>query len=65
MVQSIYYLKMKLRKNHLTFLSDDESEQIARMAEFVGLFFGVWFLQSSVLSAAPRHDMEAINHRPL
>ena len=61
MAQSILYLKMKLRKNHLTFLSDDESEQIARMAEFVGLFFGVWFPRSSVPAAAPRHDLEAIS----
>lgn len=30
------------------------------MAEFVGLFFGVWFLRSSVAAAAPRYDLEAI-----
>ena len=47
MAQSICYRKVELMKNDLTFLSDDESEQIARMAKFVGLFFGVWFLGAS------------------
>ena len=46
--------------NHLTFLSDDESEQITRMAEFVDLF-GVWFRRSSVPAVSPRHDLGAMN----
>ena len=61
MAQSICYRKVELKKNDLTFLSDDESEQIARMAKFVGLFFGVWFLRSFVPAAVPRHDLKAIN----
>ena len=43
--------------NLLTFLSDDESEPITRMADL----FGVWFLPSSVAAVSPLHDLDAMN----
>ena len=53
MAKSLYILKMDLLDKQFNFLSKIQKEQVSRLALFVGVYFGAWFLQCSVASSAP------------
>ena len=60
MAKFFYYLKMKVLSNQLSYqLTAGLKEEISRMAEFILLFYTVWFLRSSVVSSVPFHDIKA------
>ena len=60
MMQAIHSLKASMLQNQLDVLSEEEKEQVSRVAEFVGLFHGVWFLSCSLASSAPALQLSSI-----
>ena len=60
MAKAIYYLKMMILKDQLTFsITTGQSKEISRMAEFVAIFYSVWFLKSALSSSAPYQDVKS------
>ena len=53
MAKSLYILKMDLMKTQITFLSQNQKQNISQLATFVGVYFFRWFLRSAVAPAAP------------
>ena len=53
MAKSLYILKLDMLSTQISILSKEEREQVARLAIFVGVYFGVWFLQCGLASTAP------------
>ena len=56
MAQSIYCLKYSLLSEQIDFLDPQELLKVSRMAKFVGLFHGYWFLRCPV--AAESHLLD-------
>ena len=44
MSKAIYMLKMRLLVNKITWLEHAEREEVKIMAEFIGVFYVVWWL---------------------
>ena len=59
MAKSLYILKMDMLDKQFNFLSKNQKEQVSRLALFVGVYFGVWFLQCSVVSTAPLRTLNS------
>ena len=60
MAKAIYYLKIQILHPQLTYeVTPVEQKEISRMAEFVSIFYSVWFLRTSLPSAAPYQDIKA------
>ena len=57
MMQSIYYMKLELLGKTITFVTSEEAREIKIMAEFVGLFYGQWFLRTAMSASAPYLDL--------
>ena len=53
MAKSLYILKLDILSSLCKFLSNVEKEQVSRLALFVGVYFGRWFLQCAVPTSAP------------
>ena len=53
MAKSLYILKLDILSTQINILSEEEKDQVARLAMFVGIYFGVWFLQCGLSSIAP------------
>ena len=49
-----------LMKQFPNLVSKDEFAEVNAMAEFASIFYGVWFLSSSLASAAPANDIHAV-----
>ena len=61
MVKAIYYLKIQIMRHQLTYkVSPAQQKEVTRMAEFVSIFFSVWFLRTALSAAAPHQDIKAI-----
>ena len=59
MMQAIYYMKLELLINIITFVTVEETNEIELMSEFVGLFYAMWFLRTALPAAAPYHDLKS------
>ena len=60
MAKAIYNLKIQLLNPQLTYqITAGQQKEVKRMAEFVSIFYSVWFLRSSLPSAAPNQDVKA------
>ena len=60
MAKAIYNLKIQLLNPQLTYqITAGQQKEVKRMAEFVSIFYSVWFLRSSIPSAAPNQDVKA------
>ena len=57
---SVYYLTYHLISPQINFLSDVEIDEVKAVAEFIGLFYCSWFLESSLACCAPYNDLQAI-----
>ena len=53
MAKSLYILKLDLLTTQCDILSKEEEQQVGRLALFVGVYFGKWFLQCGLASNAP------------
>ena len=58
MMQAIYYMKYELLDKFIYFVNDMEKTEIHTMAEFVGLFYCMWFLRCAMGAAAPNIDLQ-------
>ena len=55
------YQKLFLLMNQFpNLVSKDELPEVNAMAEFSSIFYGVWFLSSSLASAAPANDIHSV-----
>ena len=53
MAKSLYILKMDLMKKQISFLSQQQKENISQLASFVGVYFSSWFLRCAIAPDAP------------
>ena len=59
--QAILSMKIKLLSNQVDVASSEElKNEIDSMSQFVSLYYAKWFLRSSLITASPRLDLEAI-----
>ena len=56
MPKAIYYLKLFLLQN-LFPLWGSKVKEVKRMALYIGVFYGKYFLQSSLTASAPANDL--------
>ena len=61
MQRGIYYLSMELLSRQYDLFEEEEKVEISLVAEFVGLFYGEWFLRSYLAASAPFADLTAIS----
>ena len=61
MASSIYMVKMALLVNKITWLDNKEKKEVSEMAEFICIFYVVWWLQGYIGVKAPMNDLKAIN----
>ncbi|XP_012564394.2 uncharacterized protein LOC105848737 [Hydra vulgaris] len=60
MSKAIYYLKIQILSTHLPYdLTVSQRKELKAMAEFISIFYSVWFLRTSLPSAAPFQDVKA------
>ena len=59
--KGIYYVTGELLSYQLDFLSSEEYQEIAYMAEFVALFYTPWFFKSSMAADSPLNDLDIID----
>lgn len=57
MSKAIYFLKIALLSSSFT-LYGQESEDVNRMAIYIGLFYGYYFLRSPLTASAPANDLQ-------
>ena len=50
-------MKLELLSKTTTFVTSKEAREIKMMAEFVGLFYGLWFLRTAMSASAPYLDV--------
>ena len=60
MSKAIYMLKLRLLMNKITWLKDAEMKEVKIMAEFIGVFYVVWWLRAYIGVKAPVHDLTAV-----
>ena len=60
MMQAIYSIKAKLLENQLSFLSNEEKDQIGVIAEFAALCHTPWFLKCFVSSTAQSLQFQSV-----
>ena len=60
MAKSIYVLKYALLMDMIDWMTDNEKKEVLILAEFISVFYILWFLQSSVGCLAPMNDLKAI-----
>ena len=61
MSQSTYYMKLKILSNLTNIQTTAKlKEEVNMMSEFISLYYGKWFLRSSIATSAPRADLDAI-----
>ncbi|XP_047141348.1 uncharacterized protein LOC124816271 [Hydra vulgaris] len=54
MSKTIYYLKIQILSTHLPYdLTVSQRKELKAMAEFISIFYSVWFLRTSLPSGAP------------
>ena len=60
MAKAIYYLKIQILRQQLTYkVSPVQQKEVSRMAEFVSIFYSVWFMRTALPAAAPHQDIKA------
>jgi hypothetical protein len=60
MSKAIYYLKIQILSLQLSYeLTDDQKNEVQSTAEFISIFYTVWFLKTSLPYAAPYQDIKA------
>ena len=59
--KGIYYMTGELLSYQLDFLSSEEYQEIAYMAEFVALFYTPWFFKSSMAADSLLYDLDIID----
>ena len=60
MAKAIYYLKIQILSTQLPYdLTFPQKKEMKAMAEFVSVFYCVWFLRTALPSAAPFQDIKA------
>ena len=52
---------MALLVNKITWLDNKEKKEVSSMAEFICIFYVVWWLQGYIRVKAPMNDLKAIN----
>ena len=64
LAKSLYIMKLFMLADKLPegLVTPRMRDNIDRMAVYIALFHGPWFLQASWASAAPRLDIELWNH---
>ena len=60
MAQAIYMLKMNLLLDKITWLLDVERQEVKLMAEFISIFYVIWWLQGYLGVNAPMNDLKAM-----
>ena len=60
MASCLYILKMTLLLDKLTWLKEVEREEVRIMAEFISVFYVIWWLKAYVGVKAPMNDLIAI-----
>ena len=60
MAQAIYMLKLNLLLDRITWLLDVERQEVKMMAEFITVFYVVWWLQGYLGVKAPMNDLKAM-----
>ena len=61
MAQSIYMLKFSLLLSKITWMLDVERREVKIMAEFIAIFYAVWWLQGYLGVNAPMNDLNAMH----
>ena len=66
MSKGIYYLKIQLLSNQLPYLlSASQKKEVKRMAEFIFIYYSVWFSKSALTASAPFCDLKAFQEMAL
>ena len=60
MAKVIYQLKLRLLMNKITWLEHGEKKEVMVMADFISLFYAVWWLRAYIGVQAPMHDLKAV-----
>ena len=60
MSQAIYMLKMCLLMNKITWLLEVEKREVKIMAEFISIFYAVWWLQGYLGVNTAMNDLKAM-----
>ena len=59
MAKSLYILNLDLLHSKFKFLTNIKKEQVSRLAVFVGVYYGRWFLQCSLAASAPYRTIQS------